>query len=394
MDGLGKSSNGRTMGRGRPVATVSAVALLTFALSSCGASTEKVEDEGTLVVAQTLVGHPIPNIIELPGRTESVRTAEVRARVDGIVQRRLYNEGSEVSEGTPLFQIDPREKQAALDQALASLQRLRVSRANAASIVARYQPLVDRRAVSAQEYDAALSELQQADANIAQATAAVSSARLQLGYTVVRAPISGRTGRANVTEGALVSAAGATLMTSIDQFTPVYATFTQSSAQTSEILEQQRRGELKLTQLERTPVRIVLEGGREFDETGYLDFAGLTVDPSTGSQALRAKFPNSRGSLLPGQFVRGRIIAGTIPHGLSVPQRAVQISEEEANVSIVGRDNSVLVKPVELGALVDGQWIIRSGLQPGDRVIVEGWQKVRAGQKVRIEQATSVPAKH
>lgn len=314
--------------------------------------------------------------------------------MDGIVQRRLYNEGSEVSEGTPLFQIDPREKQAALDQALASLQRLRVSRANAASIVARYQPLVDRRAVSAQEYDAALSELQQADANIAQATAAVSSARLQLGYTVVRAPISGRTGRANVTEGALVSAAGATLMTSIDQFTPVYATFTQSSAQTSEILEQQRRGELKLTQLERTPVRIVLEGGREFDETGYLDFAGLTVDPSTGSQALRAKFPNSRRSLLPGQFVRGRIIAGTIPHGLSVPQRAVQINEEEANVSIVGRDNSVLVKPVELGALVDGQWIIRSGLQPGDRVIVEGWQKVRAGQKVRIEQATSVPAKH
>ena len=365
---------------------IAGVLTATIALAGCGSGTDTPQaPPPPVVVALTLTGKDVPNIIELPGRIEAVRTAEVRARVDGIVQRRLFEEGSDVPEGTPLFQIDPREKRALLQQAQATLQRWRAARANAASIVARYEPLVARKAVSAQEYDAALSELRQADANIAEAQAAVAQAQLQLSYTTVRAPIAGRAGRAQVTEGALVSAAGATLMTNVDQLAPVYATFTQSSSSLADMMDQARSGTLDIPALERIEVQLVLENGRDYGEVGHLDFAGLSVDPSTGSQMVRAKFPNRGRTLLPGQFVRGRILAGVTANGVSVPQRAVQIADEEASVTVVGRDNTAQARPVELGGLVDGQWIIRSGLKPGDRVIVEGWQKVRPGQKVQVK---------
>lgn len=339
------------------------------------------------MVTTTVTARDVPNIVELPGRIEAVRTAEVRARVDGIVQRRLFEEGSDVREGAPLFQIDPREKRAALQQAQAVLQRLQAGRANAAAIVARYSPLVERKAVSAQEYDAALSQLREADANIAEANAAIAQAQLQLSYTTVRAPIAGRAGKAQVSEGALVSAAGATLMTNVDQLAPVYATFTQSSANISDMMDQVRSGTLDIPALERIQVHLVLENGREFAEVGHLDFAGVSVDPSTGSQTIRAIFPNRSRTLLPGQFVRGRISAGVTANGISIPQRAVQITDQDASVTVVGRDATAQSRAVELGAFVDGQWIIRSGLSPGDQVIVEGWQKVRPGQKVQVQGA-------
>jgi len=334
----------------------------------------------------------VPNVVELPGRIEAVRTAEVRARVDGIVERRLYQEGSDVPAGAPLFLIDPRDKQAQLAQAQAALNRAMAARANARSIVTRYEPLVSRKAVSAQEYDSALSDARQADASVSDARAALDRARLELGYTTVRAPIAGRVGKAQVTEGALVSASSATLLTQVNQLSPIYATFTESSSKLLDVQQLTKSGALRIPNVDAIQVRLVLENGTEYALPGHLDFADQTVDPSTGSQTLRARFLNPDRMLLPGQFVRARIIAGSRRDGIAVPQRAVQISNEEASVLIVGPDDIVTKRTIELGGQSNGKWVVQSGLKPGDRVIIDGWMKVQPGQKVAPRQAKPAAA--
>jgi RND family efflux transporter MFP subunit len=362
------------------LAPAATVALLLVAACS-GSETQPAPPPTTVDVVVAKSG-AVPNIVELPGRIEAVRTAEVRARVDGIVERRLYKEGSDVAAGAALFLIDPRDKEAQLAQAQAALMRAQAAQTNARSIVSRYQPLVSRKAVSAQEYDAALSDARQADASVADARASLSRARLEVGYTMVRAPIAGRVGQANVTEGALVSAASATLMTQINQLSPIYATFTQSSAKLQDLQQQVQSGTVSIPNLAKIEVRLVLENGKEYRSVGYLDFADQSVDPSTGSQTLRARFANPDRQVLPGQFVRGRIMAGTRRDGISVAERAVQIAPEGASVMIVGQDDNVVQRTVELGGQSNGQWIIASGLKAGERVIVDGWQKVQPGQKV------------
>jgi len=341
------------------------------------------------VTAITLTAQPVPNIIELPGRIEAVRRAEVRARTNGIIEQRLYTEGTDVREGAPLFRIDPRDLQAQVQQGRAALQRAIAARRNAGQIVNRYKPLVAERAVSAQEYDQAQSDLAQAEASVADARATLSRSELELSYTTVRAPIAGRIGRAQVTEGALVSATEATLLTTVEQLNPVYAVFTQSSARIQDIAQRVRGGELVLPDLSRVEVRLILENGTEYGPVGHLNFADLTVDPSTGSQVLRADFPNIERTLLPGTFVRGRIFAGTTTNGIAVPQAAVQIANEEASVTIVAADGTAQRRPVVLGGLAGGKWVIRSGLKSGERVIVTGWQKAQPGQKVRVQPARS-----
>jgi len=340
----------------------------------------------------TVTAGSVPNIVELPGRIEAVRSAEVRARTDGIISRRLYQEGTDVREGAPLFQIDPRDKQAQVQQARAALQRAQAARENAAAILQRYQPLVSDRAVSALEFDNARSALRQADAGVADARAALDRAQLELGYTLVRAPISGRVGRAQVTEGALASAASATLLTTIEQMEPVYAVFTQSSAELQHLLAEARSGKVDLPTLTRVEVRLILEDGSEYGPVGHIDFADQSVNPSTGSQTLRATFANPRRALLPGQFVRGRVTAGTVGNGIAVPQRAVQINNEEARVAVVGADGIVQFRAVTLGGQTGGRWVIRTGLKAGERVIIDGWQKVQAGQKVQARTAPAAPA--
>ena len=335
------------------------------------------------VTAITVQATEVPNVIELPGRVEAVRTAEVRARVDGIVQRRLYLEGSEVSAGAPLFQIDPRDMRAGLEAAQADWRRTEAARVNAAQVVSRYEPLVGRKAISAQEYDAAVAALRQAQAQAAQARASVDRAQLQLGYTAVAAPIAGRAGRAQVTEGALVSAAGATLMTTVEQLAPIYVTFAPSSSSILDINARVRAGALKIPQLNDVEVHLILENGAAYGPAGHLDFADRTVDPTTGGQTIRALFPNPDQVLLPGQFVRGRIYAGVAPNGVRIPQRAVQLSDSQARVTIINRDGTVSSREVELGDLEGSDWVINSGLRPGDKVVVDGWQKVQPGQRVR-----------
>jgi len=360
-------------------------------LSGCSDGQKDQAPPATAVETITVRPEEVPNILELPGRIQAVRTAEVRARTDGIVQRRLFEEGSIVAAGTPLFAIDPRDYRAQVQQAQGTLQRAEALRDNAQSVVHRYDPLIADRAVSRQEYDAARSDLAQAQGQVVEGKAALDRSRLQLGFTTVRAPIAGRVGRAEVTEGALVSDGQASLMTRIDQITPVYAVFSQSNAAILDLVQKARAGSIKLPSPNSVSVRLILENGTEYPVAGRIDFTGANVDPATGSQTIRAQMSNTQQLLAPGQFVRGRIEAGTIANGITIPARAVQFKGEQASVSVLGSDGTVISRPVTLGTLLGERWVVQSGLKAGERVIVEGWQKVRPGQKAR-DAASSQPA--
>jgi membrane fusion protein (multidrug efflux system) len=344
--------------------------------------------EVRIVTAQT---QPTANVVELPGRLEAVRAAEVRARVDGIVQRRLYEEGTDVRAGQPLFSIDPSQLRAQLSAVQAALSRAQATAANAAQDVARYEGLVAQQAISQQEYDTAVARLRTAEADVAQSRAQVEAARLNLSYTTVTAPISGRAGRAEVTEGALVSAASATLLTRVEQLDPIYANFSQSSSDVLAIRREITSGTLKVPELGRVEVQLVLEDGSIHGATGHLDFFDLSIDEATGTAALRAAFPNPERTLLPGQFVRARIQAGVRPNGLLIPQRAVTVNPQGATVMVVGANDVAETRQVQVGELQGGSWVIRSGLSTGDRVIVDGLQKVQPGKPVRIVTAAAQP---
>jgi membrane fusion protein (multidrug efflux system) len=337
----------------------------------------------------TVTAQPAANVVVVPGRLQAVRTAEVRARVDGIVQRRVYEEGTDVRAGQPLFAIDPRELRTRASAAQATLARARATAANARQDVTRYEGLVAQQAISQQEYDAAVARLRTAEADVAQAQAQVDAARLSLGYTTVTAPIAGRAGRAQVTEGALVSAASATLLTTIEQVDPIYVNFSQSSSDPLALRTEIAAGTLKLPALERTVVRLVLEDGSDYPLPGHLDFLDMNIDEATGTTALRARFPNPNRVLVPGQFVRARIEAGVRARGLLVPQRAVTVTPQGASVMVVGAKDVAESRPVKVGALEGGSWQIQSGLAGGERVIVDGLQKVQPGQPVRV---TTAPA--
>jgi membrane fusion protein (multidrug efflux system) len=329
----------------------------------------------------------VPDIVEVPARVQAFRAAEVRARVDGIVQRRLYDEGSDVSEGQKLFLIDPREMQAAVGVAKAALSEAEAAAANARQNAERYEGLVARQAISEQAYDAALADLRTAQAQVEQARAELDRAQLNLSFTTVTAPIAGRAGRAQVTEGALVSASAATLLTTIEQFDPIYVNFSTSSAELLRVRREIAQGTLEAPRLQNVRVSLVLEDGSAYAHEGHLDFLDMTIDEQTGTAALRAEFPNPDHLLLPGQFVRARVEAGVRPNALLIPQRAVQLTAQGASVLVVGPENVVSSRRVEIGEMRGGSWMVLNGLEAGDRVIVDGVQKVQPGQPVRIAAA-------
>jgi len=358
-------------------------------LSGCGDGDDAPVRQGPAAVVQTEVvrSTTVPNVVELPGRIEAVRSAQVRARVDGIVERQVYQEGTDVAAGAPLFQIDPRDLRARLQQARASLASAKAARSHAATMSNRLSMLVGRRAVSVQENETAEAALRQAEAGLLEAQAAVERAELQLGYATVRAPIAGRAGRAQVSEGALVSAAAATLMTQVDQLDPVFATFNPSSSAMSGLLERVAAGKNQ-----RMSVVLIMENGERFPHEGIVDFTEKAVDPVTGSRTLRARFANPDRVLLPGQFIRGVVTAGTIPDGVSVPERAVAIGADDASVMTVNEEGVVARQVVTLAGQAEGRWIVEAGLKPGERVVVDGWHKVQPGQHVAIADAKAKDA--
>jgi membrane fusion protein (multidrug efflux system) len=313
---------------------------------------------------------------ELPGRVEALRVAQVRARVNGVVLKRLFSEGSDVRAGQPLFQIDPAPYQAALDAAQAAVAKAQANRAMATELATRYKPLAEAKAISAQEYVNAESARRQAEADVAAGEAAVKTAKLNLAYAHVTAPIAGRIGRAAVTEGALVSAAEGTLLATIQQVGTVYVNFTQPN---TEVLRLRRA--LAAKQLRRVgdgaaEVRIVLDDGSEMARPGKLLFTDLAVDPTSGQVMLRAEVPNPEGLLLPGQYVRVRLAQAELPSAMTVPQQAVTRGNQGDTVLVVGPDNKPQPRSIQLGAAQGNDWIVLDGLQPGERVIVEGFQKM------------------
>ncbi len=353
-------------------------------LTACSSSEEPPAPQAVPVKTITVASQAIPNVIELPGRVEPVRTAEVRARVTGIVQARLYEEGTDIRAGQPLFRIDPRELRASYAQTKAALTRAQATAANARAVVNRYRPLVDENAISGQEYDAALAAAREAEANVAQIRAQLDAASLQLGYTTVRAPISGRAGRAQVTEGALVSQGEGTLMTRIEQISPVYVSFAQAASEVLKLRRAIAAGEVDLDDNDQVEVRLSFSDGTSYPLPGYIDFLAFSVDQQTGTVELRAEFPNPERLLLPGEFVRAQIYAGQIENGLTVPQRAVSLTQEGGTVYVVDGEGKAVIRPIKLGAMVDGNWIVESGLKRGDKVIVSNLQKIRPGAPVEI----------
>jgi membrane fusion protein (multidrug efflux system) len=304
---------------------------------------------------------------ELPGRLQARRTAEVRARVEGIVEERLFEEGSDVKAGMPLYRIDARTYRTNYAAAKAELVA-------AQAVVNRYRPLVEIKAVSQQELDSAEARLRQAEA-------ALARAEMELENTTVPAPISGRIGRSQVTEGALVGRGEATQLATIEQIDPIYVNFTQSSAELLALREAINSGRWKEADTRR--MELILENGSTYALTGKLLFSDLAVDPNTGSVSMRAEFPNPKKELLPGMFVRVRYPQARADHLITLPQRAVMLTQNGAIVMVVGADGKVAPRPVQLGGMSGNTWTVVGGLTGGEQVMVEGHMKAPPGTTVK-----------
>ena len=317
-------------------------------------------------------------ITELPGRLEALRVAQVRARVAGILQKRLFREGSDVKAGQPLFAIDAAPYAAALQSAEATLARAQANLTQAAALAERYKPLLAANAVSQQEYANAVAAQKQAEADVAAGRAAVQTGRINLNYASVTAPISGRIGRALVTEGALVGQGEATQLAVIQQVDPVYVNFTQSAGEVMKLRRALADGQLQRAGgSEAASVRVVLEDGSEYALPGKLLFSDLTVDPSTGQITLRAEVPNPKGDLLPGLYVRVRLEQAQVANAISLPQQAVTRTQQGDKITVVGADGKLSQRTVKVGAARNNQWVVLEGLKEGEQVMVDGFQKLQ-----------------
>jgi membrane fusion protein (multidrug efflux system) len=370
---------------------------ITAALAACGKDKSAAPPpQGPQGPAQvgvvTVAAQPVTLTRELPGRTSALRVAEVRARVSGIVQKRTFTEGADVKQGQVLFVIDPAPYQAALESTQAQVARAEAAVGSAQSLAERYGKLIQSNAISRQELEDAEARLKIAQADVAAARAAQKTARINLDYTSVTSPIAGRIGRAEVTEGAYVQQGAATLMATVQQLDRVYIDLTVSSADHARMRRAVETGALQTT-AGQAKVTLALEDGRVYAEPGLLQFADVSVDPTTGSISLRAIFPNPRGELLPGMFVRARIEEGTNPGAILIAQKAVSRDQGgRPTALVVGKDRKVELRQLVTDRSIGDSWMVTSGLAVGDQVIVDGLQRVRPGAEVRPVPAAAAPA--
>lgn len=366
---------------------LSAALFLVYAIAGCGAKSDQAAAPPPQEVSVVTVQPGVLGVTnELPGRMESIRVAEVRARVPGIVLKRVFREGSDVKAGTLLYQIDPAQLQATYNSADAAVARSEATLATAEQKAKRYKPLVETNAVSKQEYDDVAAAEKQAIADLASAKAARENARLSLGYASVTSPIAGRIGRALVTEGALVGQGDVTPLAIVQQIDPIYVNMTQSANEVLKLKRAMDEGKLKSAGKGAAKVTLITDDGQEYGRPGKLLFSDLTVDESSGSVTLRAEIPNPDGLLLPGMYVRARLEQAVDENAITVPQQAVLRTPGGSAVMVVGADGKVASRPVKTGSSSGTAWIITDGLKEGDQVIVEGLQKVQPGATVKPVQ--------
>ncbi|MPV70334.1 efflux RND transporter periplasmic adaptor subunit [Burkholderia sp. BE17] len=370
--------------------TVAAAAVF---LAACGKKESAPPPQTPEVGVVTVQPQAVPVFSELPGRTSAFLVAQVRARVDGIVLRREFTEGTDVKAGQRLYKIDPAPYVAALNSAKATLAKAQANLVTQNALVARYKVLVAANAVSKQDYDNAVATQGQAAADVAAGKAAVDTAQINLGYTDVVSPITGRVGISQVTPGAYVQASQATLMSTVQQLDPVYVDLTQSSLEGLKLRQDVQSGRLKTSGPGAAKVSLILEDGKTYAEPGKLQFSDVTVDQATGSVTIRAVFPNPGRVLLPGMFVRARIEQGVNDNAFLVPQIGVTHDQKgQAIAMVVNAGNKVEPRPLKTTGMQGPNWIVEGGLAAGDHVIVQGGEKVRPGATVKSVPAQLAPA--
>jgi membrane fusion protein (multidrug efflux system) len=369
--------------RGNTAVLAAAISAVALALTACG-KPEEAPAAGAQQAPQVEVGvvtatpGDVGLLTELPGRVEASRVAQVRARAAGILQQRLFKEGSDVKAGQPLFRIDAAPYAAAAESARASLAKAQANLAQASAQVERYRPLVGANAISKQDFVNAEAAEKQAIADVAAANAAVRTAQINLGYASVTSPIAGRIGRALVTEGALVGQGEATPLAVVQQIDPVYVNFTQSAADVFQLRRAMESGQFKRADnADAASVRLVLGDGSEYGQPGKLLFTDLSVDSTTGQVTLRAEVPNPKGELLPGLYVRVRIEQAQARNAITLPQQAVTRTQQGDTVSVVGEDGKVSQRPIKVSAAQNNRWVVLDGLKAGEKVMVDGFQKLQ-----------------
>jgi membrane fusion protein (multidrug efflux system) len=379
----------------------SLVLLSVFLLAACSGNEQQNTAPGggdpgapsvTAVTVVTVERGAVAVTTELPGRTSPYLIAELRPQVTGLIKQRLFKEGSEVKAGQVLYQIDPATYQAAFDSAQANLARAEANLYAARLTAGRYAELVKIDAVSQQANDEAVAAQRQAQADIGSAKAVLDKARIDLGFTRVTSPIAGRIGRSTVTPGALVTANQVAALATVQQLDPIYVDLTQSSTELLRMKRDLESGKLQRAGTDGSvvPVQLVLEDGSVYGAEGKLAFSEVTVDQDTGSVTLRAVFPNPKGVLLPGMYVRARMAQGVQDNAILVPHAAVSRDPKgNATVMLVNAESKVEARVVKTGQSIGGKWVVSEGIAPGDRVIVEGLQKARPGSPVQAQEAAA-----
>ncbi|WP_294190842.1 efflux RND transporter periplasmic adaptor subunit [uncultured Sphingomonas sp.] len=362
-------------------------AVLVLPLAACGGGKEQAQQQQPAGPPQVGVvavkSEAVTLTTTLPGRTVAYETSEVRPQVNGLILARLFTEGDQVSKGQPLYRIDPQPYVTQVASARAALARARSAIASTSALQRRYGELVKINAIARQDYENSITQAQQARADVAAQEAALRSAQIDLSRTTVRAPISGRIGRSIATTGALVTSGQTTALTTIQRLDPIYVDVPQSSADLLALRQKISAGDLSRGG-QAARVRLRLEDGSIYPVEGTLQFADVSVDPATGTQTIRARFPNPRALLLPGMYVRAELIEGTQGDALLVPQRAVQRDEKgNPTVMVVGADNKVQMRKLTAPRTIGDNWLVTAGLKAGEKVIVEGGMMLRPGMPVK-----------